>query len=64
MQNAWLLGKTDITVNLPKDYFVSPKYLFIFCGSLNLIELCDLHDVNTFDYHLFIFAATYLVSIT
>ncbi len=58
MHNAWLLGKPVITINLPKEYFVSRKHLFIFCGSLNLYELCDLHDVNIFDRHLFLFAAS------
>ncbi len=61
MHNAWLLGKTHITIDLPADYFVSPKHLFIFCGSLNLYELCDFHDIDTFDYHSFLFAASYLM---
>ncbi len=56
MHNAWLLGKTDITMNVPADYFISPKHLFIFCGSLNIYKLCDLHDVNTF-----LFVASYLI---
>ncbi len=33
MHNAWLLGKTDLTINLPADYFVSPKHLFIFVAA-------------------------------
>ncbi len=61
MHNAWLLEKTNLTIDLPADYFVSPKHLFIFCGSLNLCELCDFHDTNHFDYHLFLFAASYLM---
>ncbi len=58
MHNAILLGKAELTIDLPAEYFVSPKHLFIFCGSLNLYELCDYHDTDGFDYHLFLFAAS------
>ncbi len=37
MHNAWLLGKSRITICLPSAYFAEPKYLFIFCGTLKLI---------------------------
>ncbi len=30
MHNAWLLGKTDTTMNLPIEYFILPKHLFVF----------------------------------
>ncbi len=29
MHNAWLLGKTDLTIHLPSDYFVQPNYLLV-----------------------------------
>ncbi len=61
MHNALLLGKTETTMNLPIEYFVSPKHLFVFCGSLNLYEICDEQDVNNFDYHSFLFTASYLM---
>ncbi len=32
MHNDWLLGKIDLTIDLPADFFVSSKHLFIFCG--------------------------------
>ncbi len=62
MHNAWHLGKTDATMNLLIEYFVSPKHLlFCFCGSLNLYEICDEQDANNLDYNSFLFAASYLM---
>ncbi len=61
MHNAWLLRKSDLTIELPSDYFTKPKYLFVFCGTLTLNQICDNRDVNTFDYHLFLFAASCLM---
>ncbi len=61
LHNAWLLGKTDTTMNLPIEYFVSPKHLFVFCSNLNFYDICDEQDVNNFDHHSFIFAASYLM---
>ncbi len=34
MHNAWLLTKSDWTIDLPSDYITKPKYLFVFCGTL------------------------------
>ncbi len=61
MYNAWLLGMTDLTISLPSDFFVEPKYLLVFCSSLKLSHICDNCDANTFDYHSFLFAASYLM---
>ncbi len=61
MHNAWLLGKSDLTIELPSDYFTMPKYLFVFCGTLTLNQICDNSDANTFDFHSFLFAASYLM---
>ncbi len=43
MHNAWLLRETDLTINLPSEY------LFMFYGTLKLIDVCDNRDANTFD---------------
>ncbi len=51
MHNAWLLKETDLIINLPSDYFTEPKYLFV----------CDNRNANTFDYHSFLFMASYLM---
>ncbi len=59
--NAWLLRKTNLTINLPSEYLTEPKYLFVFCGTLKLIDVCDNRDANTFDYHSFLFATSYLM---
>ncbi len=61
MHNAWLLRKSDLTIDLPSDYFTKPKYHFVFCGTLTLKQVCDNRDANTFDYHSFLFAASYLM---
>ncbi len=61
MHNAWFLGNSDVTICLPSDYFIEPKYLFLFCGTLKLNELCDNRDANNFDFHSFLFAASYLM---
>ncbi len=61
MHKARLLKETVLTINLPSDYFTEPKYLFMFCGTLKLIEHCDSRDANTFDYHSFLFATSYLM---
>ncbi len=61
MHNAWLLKKSDLTLDLPLDYFTKPKYLFVFCGTLTLNQICDNRDANTFDYNSFLFAASYLM---
>ncbi len=61
MHNAWLLKKTNLTIDLPYDYFTKAKHLFVFCGTLTLNQVWDNRDVNTFDYHLFLFAASYLM---
>ncbi len=55
MHNAWLLKKSDLTIELPPDYFAKPKYLFVFSGTLPLNKICNNGDANTFDYHLFLF---------
>ncbi len=61
VHNACLLRETDLTFNLQSEYFTEPKYLFVFCGILKLIDVCDNRDANTFDYHSFLFAASYLM---
>ncbi len=61
MHNAWLLGKSNVTICLPSDYFIEPKYLFVFCGTLKLNEICDNRDANNFDFHSFLFTASYLM---
>ncbi len=61
MHNAWLLRKSDLTIDLPSDYFTKPKYLFVFCDTLTLNQVGDNRDANTFDYHSFLFAASYLM---
>ncbi len=61
MHNAWLLGKSNLTIELPSDYFKMPKYLFVFCGTLTLCQICDNRHANTFDFHSFLFAASYLM---
>ncbi len=55
------MGKTDLTISLPSDFFVQPKYLFVFCGTLKLSQICNNSDANTFDYHSFLFATSYLM---
>ncbi len=61
MHNAWLLRKSDLTIELPSVYFTKPKYLFMFCGTLTLNQVCNNRDANTFDYHSFLFTASYLM---
>ncbi len=61
MCNAWLLRKSDLTIELPSDYFTKPKFLFVLCGTLTLNQICDNRDVNTFDYHSFLFTSSYLM---
>ncbi len=61
MHNAWLLGKSDLTIELPSDYFTMPKYLFVFWGTLTLNQICDNRDANTFDIHSFLLAASFLM---
>ncbi len=61
MHNTWLLGKSYLTIELPSDYFTMPKYLFVFYGTLTLNQICDNRDANTFDFYLFLFAASYLM---
>ncbi len=61
MHKAWLLGKSDLTIELPSDYFTVSKYLFVFCGTLTLNQICDNRDANTFDIHSFLFATSHLM---
>ncbi len=61
MHNAWLFGKTDLTISFPSNFFVQPKYLFVFCGTLKLSQICNNSNANTFDYHSFLFATSYLM---
>ncbi len=49
IHNAWPLKKVELNVYLPEELFECPQDLFLFCGSLNLKDICDSHDVNTFD---------------
>ncbi len=61
MHNAWLLRKSDLTIELPSDYFMEPKYLLVFCGTMTPNQICDNRDANTFDFHSFLFAASYIM---
>ncbi len=61
MHNAWLLGKTDLSISLHSDFFLQPKYLHVFCGTLKLSQIYDNSYANTFDYHSFLFATSYLM---
>ncbi len=55
MHNAWLLGKTDLTISFTSDFFIQPKHLLVFCGTSKLSQICDNSDTNTFNYHSFCF---------
>ncbi len=59
MHNAWLLEKSDLTISLPTDYFTEPKFVYIFCGTMKLSNICEDSDTNNF--HTFTFASTYLM---
>ncbi len=61
MHNASLLGKKNLTIALPCDFFVQQKYLLVFCSSLKLSQICNNCYANTFDYHYFLFAVSYLM---
>jgi hypothetical protein len=61
MHNAWLLGKSEITVVLPEELFSDKNHLFVFCGSYSLLSLCPDEDISFFDFELFLFAASYLM---
>ncbi len=61
MHNAWLLAKSILTIELLSDYFTMPKYLFMFCGTLTLNDICDNIDANTFDFHTFLFTTSYIM---
>ena len=59
--NAWLLGRTEITIVLPEELFHDSNHLFAFCGSYPIFNLCHHGDVSLFDFDLFLFAASYLM---
>ncbi len=61
MHNAWLLGKTDLTISLPNEFFTEPKYVYIFCGTMKLSAICENSDAKNFDFHTLLFASTYLM---
>ncbi len=61
MHNGWLLRKSDLTIELSSDYFTKPKYLFVFCDTLTFNQICDNRYANTFKFHSFLFAASYLM---
>lgn len=56
LHNTWLLGRSELIVDLPEDFFISPLHLFLFCGNLLLSELMDDDDLSSFDFHSFQFA--------
>ncbi len=47
--------------DLPKDFFDSPLVLFLYCGNVKLIDFVEKDDIASFDFHMLIFAATYLM---
>ncbi len=57
MHNAWILGKSELTIDLTPDYFVKPKFLFVFCCTLKLKDICSNNSDNTFDFYSFFYAA-------
>ncbi len=61
MHNARILGKSELTIDLPPDYFVEPKFLFVFCGTLKLKDICLNNSANTLDFYSFLYTASYLM---
>ncbi len=61
MHNACLLEKSDLTISLPTDFITEPKFVYIFCGTMKLSNICEDSDVNNFDFHTFLFPSTYLM---
>ncbi len=61
MHNAWILGKSDLTIDLPSDYFVEPKFLFVFRSTLQLKDICPGFLANDFDFYSFLFVTLYLL---
>jgi hypothetical protein len=61
IHNAWLLGRSEVTVVLPEELFSDKFHLFVFCGSFSLISVCPDEDISNFDFELFLFAALYLM---
>jgi hypothetical protein len=59
--NAWLLGKTELTIVLPEELFPNSNHLFTFCGSYSIISFCPDRDVSCFNFETFLFAAAYLM---
>ncbi len=51
MHNAWIFGISELTIDLPSGYFVKPKFLFVFCGTLKLKDICPGLSVNNFDFY-------------
>ncbi len=61
MHNAWLLERSEVEFDLPKDFFDSPLKLFLFCGNIKITDLVENDDMASFDFHTLIFATTYLM---
>ncbi len=58
--DAWLLKKTELIIILQEELFETAQDLFMFCGNLNLRDVCYLNVINNFDFTKFIFATSYL----
>ncbi len=61
MNNAWLLERSEMEFDLPKDFFDSPLKLFLFCGNIKIVDFVEKDDIASFDFHTLIFAVTYLM---
>ncbi len=61
LHNEWLLGKAELIVNLPKDFVISPKEIYLFCGSLQLSDVINVDNTSSFDSHSLLFAISYLI---
>ncbi len=59
--NEWLLERSEVEFDLPKDFFDSPLKLFVFCGNVKITHLVENDDMASFDFHTLIFAATFLM---
>ncbi len=61
MHNAWLLERSELEFDLPKDFFDSPFNFVLFCENVKIIDLVEKDGIASFDFHTLIFAATYLM---
>ncbi len=61
IHNAWLLERSELEIDLPKDFFGAPLKMFLFCGNVKIIDLVEKDDIASFDFQTLIFAANYLM---